>query len=103
MLAQGLPSSFFKTNVPAVEEYGIFLPLTVISCLVLDVVSTAGGAGNRSAVFAGAAPSGCGVGVAPPRPPRPGPWAFARETTRSEAANARNKFFIVIGSAKRPF
>lgn len=46
MLAQGFPSSFFRTSVPAVAEYGIFIPLTVISWVVRDVVSTAGAAGG---------------------------------------------------------
>ena len=46
MLAQGFPSSFFRTSVPAVAEYGIFVPLTVISWVVRDVVSTAWGAGG---------------------------------------------------------
>lgn len=45
MLARGLPSSFFRIRVPAVAVYGIFVPFTVISCLVRVIVST-GGAGS---------------------------------------------------------
>src|SRR5581483_1540983 len=65
MLAHGF-SSFFRTRVPAVAVYAIRLPLIWISCMVFEVVSTAGGAVGVGAggVAAGGLPGSGGCGAA---------------------------------------
>src|SRR5579871_3469818 len=90
MLAHGLPSSFLRTSVPAVAEYGSFFPPTVISCFVLEVVSTAGGAGNCSEPAAGLAAAS---GASPGRRP----WFCAKdaEIRRSVATRILSKWFLL--------
>src|ERR1700742_614786 len=78
MLADGLPSSFRRINVPAVAVYGIFAPLTVISWFVREVVST-----RADAAAVGEDPAASGFG---------GAVCAARKA--SEAQVKRKKFFI---------
>src|SRR5579859_3026950 len=56
MLAVGVPSSFFRTRVPATAVYLSVSPFTVMVCSVLEVLSSILGGAGAAAPSAGGAP-----------------------------------------------